>query len=198
MDLERILLTFMFAILTPIYLQNHPGAKNNSINEQSSFSSEDSGLAKPVAAPSPIIMMIRSDPHVLNALKAQHLSADELPVAWISTSEIHLHSAAETDYLVMGVGHLRGANIVPFWIFSPTKNGFRLILHESAGDLKILSTRTQNYRDIQLDAIIRGAVSTLHYRFDGTAYRLGVRSQIKDSKTRGQNPGKPGDRRNVT
>jgi hypothetical protein len=67
---------------------------------------------------------------------------------------------------------LLGANVEPFWVLRKTSKGFDLVLSQSAHDLKILSTRSNGYRDIRLFSLTATTVITKDFKFDGKAYRF--------------------------
>jgi hypothetical protein len=70
----------------------------------------------------------------------------------------------------MGVGPLRGANVVTFWVFCATAHGYDLVLTAPAHDLIVKSARWKGHYNIALMSASARQVSTIVYRFDGKRY----------------------------
>ena len=67
---------------------------------------------------------------------------------------------------------LAGGNIGPFWIYRKTPEGYSLLLELATKNLKVLNSRTNGYRDIQLMSNSASQYSVSILKFDGTEYRL--------------------------
>jgi len=103
-------------------------AKLTSSSLQTQFSAEDTGVEKPVVIPEEVMVILRQDEGVRNALKYENVPADKPPASWFSASEVHLRGSAQDDLVVLGEGDLRGANVITFWIFRDTDHGHELVL----------------------------------------------------------------------
>ena len=147
-------------------------AKQDSVAEQSVFSAEDEGVQRPAVLPPDVLAILRSDPSVRSAMKYHDPPLKNLPLSWFSASVLHLAGAREKDFLVMGEGPLRGANVITFWVFRPASRGYGLILRGPAHDL-IVSKRThEGFREIELKSATANKVHVATLRFDGRRYVL--------------------------
>jgi hypothetical protein len=59
-----------------------------------------------------------------------------------------------------------------FWAFRPTVSGHELIFTGGGHDLRVKTSRTNGYRDIETLAVTMQKASTVLYRFDGKKYAL--------------------------
>ena len=75
------------------------------------------------------------------------------------------------DLIVMGIGGLRGAHVVPFWVFRRTTAAYVLVLGTGGDGLSVTKRRWKNFREIQAINQTAGKVTTTTYRFDGNQYR---------------------------
>jgi hypothetical protein len=130
--------------------------------EQSHFGSEEE-IDRPTAVPEEIVQtirQIRKEPY-------------EIQPEWLQASEIHLDGPNEIDLIVVGTGGLRGAHIVPFWVFRKKQTGYELVLATGGDALSVLKTRWKGFRDINGYGIgLAGAeITTVTYRFDGQRYQ---------------------------
>lgn len=161
---------FLFACLmmcSLLFAQN----KNSHSTEQLAFSAEDSAVKKPVAIPADVMAILAKDEMVKNELENENLPVDKIPAEWFSASAVHLSKANLTDYVVMAEPPLAGGNVVTFWVFRDTGHGHDLVLTAPEHDLIVKKTRSNGYRDIELDAMTAVTISTVLCRFDGKQYK---------------------------
>jgi hypothetical protein len=140
-------------------------------SEQTEFSAEDATVHKPAEIPQAVMTLLSKDAWVHDTLGDQNLPADKLPSTWFCASTIHLGSASEVDFVVVGEGPLAGGNVVTFWVFLATPNGYRLVLEQPAHDLTIKRTRNKGYRDIEASAESAVTFYSALFRFDGDVYK---------------------------
>jgi hypothetical protein len=140
--------------------------------EQTSFSAEDESVKKPVAIPQDVLAALSRDELVQNVLDNENIPAEKIPISWFSASAIHLGNAREVDLIVMSVGPVHGANVTMFWAFRPTVSGHELMFTGGGHDLRVKTSRTNGYRDIETLAVTMQKASTVLYRFDGKKYAL--------------------------
>jgi hypothetical protein len=143
----------------------------SSPREQTRFSAEAAGVERPVPVPQTVLAVLQEDEHVRSLLEDENIPAEKIPSSWFSASAIHLSSPQRVDLVVMGQGPLRGANVVTFWVFSDTGDGYALVLRAPAHDLAVKNTRWKRHRDIALISATAVEVTTVLYRFDGKKYR---------------------------
>src|SRR3982750_2563957 len=63
----------------------------------------------------------------------------------ILCTTLRLSASSGTDYLIIGVGTLRGAHIVPFWIVHESVNGPEVLFKTRSDALTILSSTHNGY-----------------------------------------------------
>ena len=98
----------------------------------------------------------------------------EEPKKQVLCTALHLSSSPDMDYLVIGIGGLRGAHIVPFWIFHVGPTGPILLFKTRSDALTIGSRKYRGYREL-VATFVFGAGATVrdeHYRYDGRGYKL--------------------------
>ena len=144
--------------------------KNLHVREQSEFSAEDTTVKRPVSLPEGALEILRKE--VLQYREAEDQTPDGLTTASFLASEIHLGGPDETVLIVMGEGHLRGANVISFWVFRKSPRGYELILDVVAHDLTVKATRWKGYRIIETAKLTSSIGTIATYRFDGKRYRL--------------------------
>ena len=140
-------------------------------SEQRHFSAEEDGVKKPVPIPKAVLATLKRDEHICNVLEYENISAEKIPASWFSASAIHLNRPDQLDLVVMGVGPLRGANVITFWVFAATASGYELVLMAPAHDLTVKNTRWKGYREIELVSMTAVEMSTVLVRFDGERYK---------------------------
>lgn len=103
-----------------------------------------------------------------------------LDASWFAASEVTLRRDEPQGLVVKAEKGCLGANIDPFWVFRRTSDGYDLVLSESALYLKVLNTRTNDYRDIELSAVVEAGkyVVYLKYKFRNGMYRLSSRRSV--------------------
>jgi len=146
------------------------GGTASNAAEQRHFSAEDSRVKKPAAIPEKVLVILRKDKMVQDALENENTPSESLPVSWFSASAIHLSTANRVDLVVVGQPPLSGANTATFWVFRATSHGYELVLNAPAHDLFVRNTRWKGYREIELSAETAVDISTVAFRFDGKRY----------------------------
>lgn len=176
---------FVVSILAAARLPQ--GTRKPDSEEQSHFDVEYEYGAHPIVHPinirKDILEILRTDKRrVLVCAKSKGISADQIPGDWFVGSVIHLDGPNERDLFVQPRFDLDlkpsnrclfGANIGPFWLFRITSTGYQLILDTDAHDLIALSTRTNGFRDVELESATATMVSTTIFKFDGRKYEPG-------------------------
>ena len=79
------------------------------------------------------------------------LNVSEIPASWFVGSWIEL-SGAHSSGLVVRAEHgcFWGAHITQFWLLSKVGANYRVVFTGRADAFRVLSTRTDGYRDVQL------------------------------------------------
>lgn len=152
--------------------------KGSHSSEQMHFSAEDAGVQTPVAVPGDVLEILRRDEQVRHVLEYENIPPEKLPPSWFSASAIHLSTTHRVDLIVMARPPIIGANIVTFWVFRATTNGYKLVLTAGAHDLIVKNRRSNGYQDIEMSAETARWYSSVLFRFNAEQYkRLRVRSK---------------------
>jgi len=161
-----VLLLIAFAIQRPATAEKH----RSHPPEQLRFSAEDAGVKKPIPIPKDVLEILSRDELVRNVLQNQNIPVEKLPSSWFSASEIHLSGPSEKDLIVEASGPLAGGNVVTFWVFFMTPQGPRLVMMAHEHDLIVKSAYRKGHREIELDSMTAGQISTVLCRFSGKQY----------------------------
>jgi len=137
---------------------------------QSYFSAEDSSVEKPIPLPQDVRATLSKDELVRNEAENDGIPINAIPSSWFSASVVHLTSPSKGDLLVVAQGPLRGSNVTTFWVFAGSRDGFQLVLTAPAHDLRIRSSRSRAYRDIETTSMTASQVASDVYRFNGKRY----------------------------
>ncbi|HXY24645.1 MAG TPA: hypothetical protein VEI73_08340 [Candidatus Acidoferrum sp.] len=141
-----------------------------------SFSAEDDKFPGAASLPECVRHLLASDDHVVNALKYENRSPEQLPAEWFTASEKDLGQNNGKLLIVMGAGLMRGANINPFWIFRTSAQSCDLLLNVGAHDLDILRARTNGLPDISIVSLTAIRYFEAKFSFDGRGYQEVSRS----------------------
>ena len=91
--------------------------------EQLHYSAGQS-MENSIVLPDEALAVIEKDPYIAEVLKNEAPAFARLPRSWLMASEVHLDGPDEIDIVVVGAGHLAGANVTTFWILRPKNQGF--------------------------------------------------------------------------
>ena len=146
-------------------------SKHPRATEQSSFSAEDDSVKKPVAIPQDVLAALSRDKLVRDVLEKENIPAERIPAASFSASAIHLGKAGRggPHCHVNGPGPRSKCHDVLG--FPPTAAGHEFVFFGGGHDLRIKTTRSRGYRDIETLAVTMQKLSTVVYRFDGKQYK---------------------------
>jgi len=151
--------------------------------EQTSFSEEG-----PLQNPGTL------SPDVLNLLLATDAAKEGLPYANASqranpaqlfrAAEVHLSQPGQTDFVIIGVCPMCGADTAWFWIVSSADHNPKVVLAAGGKTLEVLNSSSKGYRDIQSLWSSPAETVTLLYHFNGVQYELHKRKSTKTTATR--------------
>jgi hypothetical protein len=139
--------------------------------EQLDFGAEES-VRCPAKLPAQIRALFVKDPDVQDALSAMNLPRNRVPPSWYRASEVKLGGLDERSFVVIGEGPLAGANITTFWIFRISRAGAGVLLKAPSLGLTILATRSEGYRDIELQAATAVRLSKVLLKFKNGRYTV--------------------------
>jgi hypothetical protein len=143
-----------------------------------SFSSEDESVADFVKLPQGVLALLLNDKEdfpngpPLNVHCEDHEQAGDEPRPEILCRRLPLSSQTDTNYLVIGVGGLRGAHIVSFWLFHQDGSGASLLFKTRSDQLEISLKHTNGYAEVR-STWVEGAGATIvtdTFHFNGRAY----------------------------
>lgn len=151
--------------------------------QQTSFDTEEP-LERPVVLPSEALEALRTSKLSAQMLRDCAEDADinvsQVPASWFVGSWIEL-SGAQSSGLVVRAQHgcFWGAHIVQFWLLSKVGGNYRVVFTGRADEFRVLSTRTNGYRDVQLIFIMRAGA-----KFDLVTFKYASGEYTEsDSKT---------------
>jgi hypothetical protein len=158
------LVMLVVGMTTSLVATQKQSDSKGSPHEQSDFGADEEKLDRPATVPDEVVQTIR---------QIDQAPPDKLPAEWLLASEIHLDGPHEVDLIVMGTGGLRGAHIVPFWVFRKKQAGYELVLATGGDGLSVLKTRWKGFREINALGIgLAGReIYTTTFRFDGERYQ---------------------------
>ncbi len=161
------------------------GQKKSS-REQNIFGMEPE-MERPVTIPQDVLAILGNAPDVQERCSIKTRSAKPIPPSWFVASELHLHSNSVADLIVQPGEDdpcIGGMNITSYWVFQTLPLGHKLVLTNRSFGLKVMTTRTKGYRDIDMGSVTPGLgeVGTI-YKFDGKKYRAvrNYRRPIRDN-----------------
>lgn len=124
-----------------------------------SFSSEDDRVEDFVQLPSDVLNLVLQDkesfPDRSSVRCEDHEQTGDKPRPEILCRKVLLSGHGE-DYLVMGVGDLRGAHIVPFWLLHKDEKGAALIWKTASDQIEITPNRFNGYKEVRSTWIYGG------------------------------------------
>ena len=152
------------SMTTSVVAMQQQTTNKNAAHEQSDFGADLEEPDRPAAVPDEVVQKIR---------EVRKAAPEELPTEWLVASEIHLDGPNEIDLIVVGTGGLRGAHIVPFWVFRKKQAGYEMVLATGGDGLSVLKTRWKGFREINALGIgLAGQeITTTTFRFDGQRYQ---------------------------
>lgn len=143
-----------------------------------SFSSEDERVADFVKLPDSVLALLLTDkedfpdgpPSNMHCEDHEQATTEIRPE--ILCRRIPLSSQSGEDFLVIGVGGLRGAHVVPFWLFHRGSTGTSLLLKTRSDQIEVTPKRLNGYAEVR-STWIEGAGATIvtdSFRFNGKTY----------------------------
>src|ERR1043165_648908 len=166
---QAVLLWLVALYTLPVCVQSQQRADTRP-REQTSFGAEEK-TEHPVALPADVLQALRRDERNQTCL-AEGRSARDIPASWFVASEIDLNNDRLPDLIITAKNPcLFGANINPFWVFSNSPRGHRLVLNVSTLGLDVLKTKSNGYRDIRVQAATATTLHTTIFKYDGRKYR---------------------------
>lgn len=175
MSLARFLLVLVVPTLSIIALAQQPA-------KTIVFNADTDSVSHFVDLPTRALSLLTSDkedfpdgaPADLHC-SDRELQRSSLPGGWkdqILCTSLPLSTEPGRNYLVIGVGALRGAHIVPLWIFHQDDRGVSLIFKTRSDAIRILGNSSKSYREIESvwDQQAGAIVFTDRYGFNGRVY----------------------------
>ncbi len=143
-----------------------------------SFSSEDQRVADFVEIPPNVLKLLLSDredfpvgpPSNIHCVDHEQPGGGVRPQ--ILCRSVPLSSQSGENYLVIGVGGLRGAHIVPFWLFHMDGHGVSLLFKTRSDEIEITPNLFNGYADVR-STLIESAGATIvtdSFRFNDGKY----------------------------
>jgi hypothetical protein len=147
-----------------------------------SFNADTDSVQNAVQLPADARALLTSDredfpngtPKHLRCSGIEHPPKAGEPEEQLLCTTLHLSSSSGKDYLVIGVGGLRGAHIVPFWIIHQGPHEPAIVFKTRADALTILSSVHNGYAELVATFMYEAGarIRDERYRFDGKSYKL--------------------------
>ena len=175
-SLDMPLLSRTLAILT---LSMSVGLCSSQTSSKSmSFSSEDNKVADFVRLPESVLVALTNDKQDFpdgmsqNLQRERHEQVGDEPRPEILCRRLSLSSEPGENYLIIGVGGLRGAHIVPFWLFHRSHDTVSLLLKTRSDQIDILPKQFNGYAEVRSTWIQRAGTTIItdSFRFNGEKY----------------------------
>jgi hypothetical protein len=169
---------FAFVLLgQPHVLGQHRGG------EQSKFAVEEipgePRVNHPIPTPDAAVDVLQTDEGVKSCIKDNPLAPGQSLGSWFIGSVIHLDGPKGVDVVVVPSFHGQESmcfqtptGIGLFWIFRQNGQRYELVLRTWGGDLEILTSKTNGYRNIRTGTLGEAGrdLTNLVFHFDGTRY----------------------------
>lgn len=157
-----LLLLFLYSVLLGAWPIQH--------SEQTGFGAEGD-FDRPVALSAAALEALRAflnNEEFRDCAEQEGISPNDISRSWFSASEIRLTKSPASGLIVRGeAACMHGAHIVDFWVLAKSKDGYRIVFQGRADALRVLPTRTNGYRDLELVIITAAGANIdnvqLHY-----------------------------------
>lgn len=186
MGLQPPLLAGVLVTFILVGAKGDPGrpSAGNQAPEQTVFEAEASmPVRQPAKVPDSALQALGDTltGGTFNCLKSMGTTPQQVQASWFLASEIHLNDPNEVDFVVLpnvaNIAHpnnpggcLLTAHGGRFWILGPgiASGRYELLLETYGFGLMVLDSRTNRYRDIQ----VNGDRNSLLYKFATQQYQL--------------------------
>ncbi len=170
----------LLVALIPCVAQSEP---HHVPNQQTSFGVEEP-FQRPVVLPSAALEALETSKvsaHMLrDCAENDGIKVTEIPASWFAGSQIEL-SGGRSSGLVVRAQHgcFWGAHITQFWLLSKAGTHYHVVFTGKADAFRILSKRTNGYREVQLVFATKAGAEITYVTFE---YANGEYTQ-SDSRT---------------
>lgn len=147
--------------------------KSPSTGEQLYFSEDDPAgqMTNPKPLPPEVLKVLLQQEEVRDELRLEEPSGQNNPAMLFRGSRVHLSVLKETDWVVMSVRPMSGADNDWFWIVRSQESGATVICFTGGNSLLLRNTRTKGFRDVESSWSSAAETETTIYHFDGTHYK---------------------------
>jgi hypothetical protein len=154
-------------VVTPCVAQSEP---HHARKQQTSFGMEEP-FERPVVLPSGALEALESSKLSAEMLRDcaenEGIKVSEIPASWFAGSRIEL-SGGRSSGLVVRAEHgcFWGAHITQFWLLSKDGTHYHVVFAGKADAFRVLSKRTNGYRDVQLIFATRAGAEITYATFE--------------------------------
>jgi hypothetical protein len=141
--------------------------------EQLYFSEDDpaGALRNQEPLPAEVLKILLQQKEVRDGLRSASPAEQDNPAKLFRASRVHLSGLKETDWVVMGVGPMSGADNSWFWLVRSQEGGATVVCFAGGNSLLLRNSRTNGFRDVESDWSSAAETEITDYHFDGTQYR---------------------------
>src|SRR4051794_31591378 len=165
---RKFLVILAVVILGSTAMAKTPSTARKQLSLQTSFDLE-SPMTRTVRVPPAVPHQLAVHHDVREFLDLRNESAAEVLSAF-EAAPAHINTDRAED-LVVRNPRMNGANIGPFWLFTKTAHGYKLVFFTRSLGISILRPVAGGYHDLKVSSAIAVALSETLYRFDGRAYQ---------------------------
>ncbi len=144
-------------------------------NQEQTFYNENNPIAHPASVPASVVKILLQRKEVKDSLNSAHCVSQADAVRLFRATEVHLGPPNETDLLVAGIFPVTGADNDWYWVVRSTPNP-RVLLWVGCLSVKLLTRKTNGYRDVSTNWSSPQQDLDRVYRFDGSTYKLWKRT----------------------
>lgn len=166
---RKLLVTLGVVILGSTAMTHAPVMARTQRTLQTDFDLE-SPLTRIVPVPLAVLHQLATHPDVREFLDGGSASAAEVLGAF-EAAPAHINTDGVED-LVVRNSRLNGANIGPFWLFTRTAHGYKLVFFTRSLGISILRPAAGGYHDLKASSATAVTLYETRYQFDGRAYQL--------------------------
>jgi hypothetical protein len=147
--------------------------------EQKLFSASDNPVQHPVTLSPEVLRVILASEPAKETFAVLDDSEKANPSQLFQAGEVHLSTPDEVDLVVIGLGHMKGADATWFWVVRSARKEPQLVLFGGGDSLEVLDAKTKNYKDVRIAWSSSFETETTTYQFDGSIYQMRKANNIK-------------------
>ena len=139
---------------------------------QKLFSPGDSPIRHPVTLSPGVIRLVLASQPAKETFALLSDSERANPSQLFQAGEVHLSGPDEVDLVVIGLGHMKGADANWFWVVRSARKDPQVILFTGGDSLELLDNKTHGLSDVRSAWSSSFETEATTYQFDGAIYQM--------------------------